>query len=240
MRSRRGFTLTELLVVVAIIILLVAVSVPAFIGATRSGRLSAGVRAVQAALTSARSRAIAENVIYSVEFGEINDPNYNLRIDDDDNCLNDDDHGWDPDQRGFFVAVQCEQPADPADTNTGDVLARKAAALPKHIVLAFGADDLTGDRWQWTAQGPTPSDGNKDGWDDTSPTVDSRDDDCPDIAFQPDGSCADDEGHSTVVLYDVTEEVDDDGNVTVAVITVVKYTGETLVERYKAPRADLQ
>ncbi len=229
MRSRRGFTLTELLVVVAIIILLVAVSVPAFIGATRSGRLSAGVRTVQAALMSARNRAISENVIYSVEFGEINDANddYDLRIDDDPtppgNWLNDLDHGWHPDQRGFFVAVQCEQPADPTDTDTGDVLAREATALPKHIVLAFDSNATDAD---WTAV-------ETDDWDDTG--TPARDDGCPDIAFQPDGSCADAADQTSVVLYDITEEADDDGNVTVAVITVVKYTGETLIERYKVP-----
>ena len=233
MHRKRGFTLTELLVVVAIIILLVAVSVPAFLSATRVGRLSAGVRSVQAALMAARNLAVSYNRLYSVEFGKVNDPAYNLRIDDDDNWLNDSGFGWDRDDRGYFVTVQQEEREDP--TTQGDILARKATILPKNIVLAFNSSATDA---QWTAIGPTPNDPTKDTWDDTGTAI--QDDDGPDIAFQPDGSSADAVGQTTVVLYDSSEEPDAEGNVTAAVITVVKYTGEILIEYRKAPLADLQ
>ena len=220
MRSRRGFTLTELLVVVAIIILLVAVSVPAFLSATKAGRLSAGVRTVQAALMAARNLAIAHNAIYSVEFGEVLthdldlDPNATPAT-----TLNAD--YWQPDDQGYFVAVQREDLA-------GDVIVRDISVLPLNIALAFGSD-TAGTEWEWTAKqgwvGNTDTDGN---------------DQCVDIAFQPDGSSADAQGETTVVLYDSSEEPGAEGEVTAAVITVVKYTGEILIETVKALLADLQ
>jgi len=225
MHRNRGFTLTELLVVVAIIILLVAVSVPAFLSASRVGRLSAAVRSVQAALMAARNLAVAYNRLYSTEFGKVNDPNYDLRIDDDDHRLNDSDFGWAPGDQGYFVAVQQEEREDP--TTQGDILAREATILPKGIVLAF---DSTAADAEWTAV-------NGD-WDNTGMPL--QDDDCPDIAFQADGTCADEVGDTTVVLYDSSEEPDAEGNVTVAVITVVKYTGELIIEYKKAPLDDLK
>jgi prepilin-type N-terminal cleavage/methylation domain-containing protein len=250
MRSSRGFTLTELLIVVAIILLLVAVSIPSFLSASRAGRLSSAVRSVQAMLMGARNLAISYNAIYSVEFGFINlqqqRSGFDLRINDNDDWLNDVVdvvHGWKRDQRGYFVTVQREQPDDP--NTQGDVIVREPIILPTGIVLAFNAHVTLAhpNNPIWSAIGPnpgnpTPGSNGKDDWDNTS--VPRNNDDCPDIAFLGDGSCADAEGQSTVVLYDATEETDADGTVAAAVIIVVKYTGEVVIQTVRANRADLQ
>jgi prepilin-type N-terminal cleavage/methylation domain-containing protein len=244
MRSSRGFTLTELLVVIAIIILLVAVSIPSFLNASRAGRLSSAVRSVQAMLMGARNLAISYNAIYSVEFGFINlqqhRVGFDLRINDNDDWLNDDvqpRRGWKPDERGYFVTVQREQPDDP--NTQGDVIVREPIILPTGIVLAFNAHATNA---TWSAIGlipnPVPPIPLKDSWDDTS--VPRNDDDCPDIAFLGDGTCADAEGQGTVVLYDATDEPDSNGTVAAAVIRVVKYTGEVTIETVRAKRTDLQ
>jgi prepilin-type N-terminal cleavage/methylation domain-containing protein len=237
MRSSRGFTLTELLIVVAIIILLVAVSIPSFLNASRAGRLSSAVRSVQAMLMAARNLAIAYNAIYSVEFGVVRGSQYDLRINDDGDMLNGGTHGWKPDERGFFVTIQREQPDDP--NTQGDVIVREPIILPTGIVLAFNAHATNA---TWTAIGlipnPTPPSPSKDLWDSTG--VPRFDDDCPDIAFVGDGSCADAESQGTVVLYDDTEEADANGTVAAVVITVVKYTGEVVIQTVRAKRADLQ
>jgi prepilin-type N-terminal cleavage/methylation domain-containing protein len=245
MRSTRGFTLTELLIVVAIIILLVAVSVPSFLSASRAGRLGAGVRSVQASLMAARNLATAYNAVYSVEFGELrvggNVGAYDLRIFDDgtsegSNWLTNSSRGWKPEEQGYFVTVQYEPPEQSdASGHHGDVIARDPVILPKGVVFAFNA---TATNATWTAIGPIPGNAQKDTWDNTGTAW--RDDNCPDIAFLGDGSCADNEGQSTIVLYDASEEADADGTVSAAVITVVKYTGEIVIGTVRARRANLQ
>ena len=244
MRSSRGFTLTELLIVVAIIILLVAVSVPSFLSASRAGRLSAGVRSVQAALMAARNLATAYNAVYSVEFGELrarrNVGAYDLRIFDDgaletSNLLTNSSRGWKPEEQGFFVAVQYEPPEQSdASAHHGDVIARDPVILPRGVVFAFNADAANA---TWTAIGPIGG-GPKDSRDNTGTAW--RDDDCPDVAFLGDGTCADADGQSTIVLYDASEQSDANGTVAATVITVVRYTGEIVISTVRAQRADLQ
>lgn len=233
MRSSRGFTLTELLIVVAIIMLLVAVSIPSFLNASRAGRLSSAVRSVQAMLMAARNLAVSYNAIYSVEFGVVRGAPYDLRINDDGDMLNDGTHGWKADERGYFATIQREQPDDP--NTQGDVIVREPIILPTGIVLALNAHATNA---TWTAIGPIPGNSAKDTWDNTG--VARQDDGCPDIAFLGDGTCADAEGQGTVVLYDATEEADANGTVAAAVITVVKYTGEVVIQTVRARRADLQ
>ena len=257
MRSRRGFTLTELLVVLAIIVLLVAVSVPAFISAHKVGRLAAAVRSVQAALMGARNRAVSYNAIYSVEFGRIElvvqaSPDMDLVASfddtDNDNVVDDftllsDAEILEAGRQGCFVAVQAEgTPYAGAAPAPDDYLVREVLVLPKGIVFAYNAHPGDPDTPTWTAM---------PGWeDDTDDQEGEHFDDppafwstpssgVPDIAFVPDGSCADALGETTVVLYDISEEPDAEGNVTVKVITVVKYTGDILIETRKARLSDL-
>lgn len=263
MRSRRGFTLTELLVVLAIIVLLVAVSVPAFISAHKVGRLAAAVRMVQAGLMGARNRAVAYNAIYSVELGRIElvvraSPDMDLVASfddtDNDNVVDDftllsDAEILEAGRQGCFVAVQAEGSAYAgAAPAPDDYLVREVLVLPRGIAFAYAAypeDDP--DTPTWTAM---------PGWEDdtddqegehfddrpsfwSAPPLNNSVNGVPDIAFMPDGSCADALGETTVVLYDTSEEPDAEGNVTVKVITVVKYTGEVLIETRKARLSDL-
>jgi len=67
-RSSRGYTLAEILVVVAIIGVLSLVSVPAFINYRNSAKLRASMRQFVADLRIARQRAITENHPTMVSF----------------------------------------------------------------------------------------------------------------------------------------------------------------------------
>ncbi len=57
-RGRRGFTLTELLVVVAILLILAGISITAFNTTTSTDRIRSGARQLQSALLGARDRAL--------------------------------------------------------------------------------------------------------------------------------------------------------------------------------------
>lgn len=257
MRSRRGFTLTELLVVLAIIVLLVAVSVPAFISAHKVGRLAAAVRMVQAALMGARNRAVSYNAIYSVEFGRIElvvraSPDMDLVASfddtDNDNVVDDftllsDAEILEAGRQGCFVAVQAEgSPYAGAAPAPDDYLVREVLVLPKGIAFAYNAHPGDPDTPTWTAmpgwEGDT-DDQEGEHFDDQPAFWSTSSSGVPDIAFMPDGSCADALGETTVVLYDTSEEPDAEGNVTVKVIIVVKYTGDILIETRKARLSDL-
>lgn len=259
MRSRRGFTLTELLVVLAIIVLLVAVSVPAFISAHKVGRLAAAVRIVQAGLMGARNRAVAYNAIYSVEFGRIElvvqaSPDMDLvaSFDDTDNDNVVDDFTLlskaeilEAGRQACFVAVQAEgSPYAGAAPAPDDYLVREVLVLPRGIAFAYAAHPGDPDTPTWTAMPGWEGDtDDQEGEHFDSPpafwSTSTSSSGVPDIAFVPDGSCADALGETTVVLYDTTEEPDAEGNVTVKVITVVKYTGDILIETRKAQLSDL-
>lgn len=254
MRSRRGFTLTELLVVLAIIVLLVAVSVPAFISAHKVGRLAAAVRMVQAALMGARNRAVSYNAIYSVEFGRIelvmqSSPDMDLvaSFDDTDNgddfTLLSDAEILEAGRQGCFVAVQAEgAPYGGAPPAPDDYLVREVLVLSRGIAFAYNAHPGDPDTPTWTAmpgwEGDT-DDQEGEHFDDPPAFWSTPSSGVPDIAFMPDGSCADALGETTVVLYDTSEEPDAEGNVTVKVIIVVKYTGDILIETRKARLSDL-
>jgi prepilin-type N-terminal cleavage/methylation domain-containing protein len=64
--DRRGFTLTELLVLVAVIGIITTVSVPAFISYWRSAALKGGARELATILNRGRSLAIAQNTTVCV------------------------------------------------------------------------------------------------------------------------------------------------------------------------------
>jgi len=63
-----GFTLTELLVVVSIIVVVSLMTIPAMTPFFRGQRLRSGARIVQAAFVQARSVAIAHRAIYQIVF----------------------------------------------------------------------------------------------------------------------------------------------------------------------------
>lgn len=67
-RNSGGFQLVELLVVVALITILVAISVPSVVGQLGHLRLSRSTRDMATELNAARLRAIAQNTKYRVSF----------------------------------------------------------------------------------------------------------------------------------------------------------------------------
>jgi len=66
LRKRQGFSLTELLIVVAIILVMTAVAVPNFINAMRSLRLRSSATTVANILQQARLRAVRDNTFYKM------------------------------------------------------------------------------------------------------------------------------------------------------------------------------
>jgi prepilin-type N-terminal cleavage/methylation domain-containing protein len=78
-RPRGGFSLTELVVVLAILILLAAAILPVIGPMRKRGRLRVASETVAGALRSARSLAIAQCAVYSVEFEVGTDP-HQVRI----------------------------------------------------------------------------------------------------------------------------------------------------------------
>ena len=73
MRSRKGYTLVELLVALSVLGLLLAVGVPSFRGITARWDIAEGVRTVTAALYTARYNAVKMNrsVKFSIQNNEI-------------------------------------------------------------------------------------------------------------------------------------------------------------------------
>jgi len=80
MRSRDGYTVTELMVGVVIIGILAAASVPSISGFVRSQNAASGTEQLGAHLRMARSRAILEGNDYLVQFTSVNQ--YQI-VDDD-------------------------------------------------------------------------------------------------------------------------------------------------------------
>jgi prepilin-type N-terminal cleavage/methylation domain-containing protein len=70
--GRRGFTLTELLVVIAVIVILVAVTIPAISSVKKSGDVSKAANDLAGAISQARAYAIANNTYTWVGFFEEN------------------------------------------------------------------------------------------------------------------------------------------------------------------------
>ncbi len=73
-RGSRGFSLTEMVVVLAILMLLMAIIIPTIGPMRRQGRMKAGCASVAGALRLARSMAIAQSAIYKVDFETSTDP----------------------------------------------------------------------------------------------------------------------------------------------------------------------
>lgn len=67
-RGSRGFSLTEMVVVLAILMLLMAIIIPTIGPMRRQGRMKAASASVAGTLRLARSMAIAQSAVYNVEF----------------------------------------------------------------------------------------------------------------------------------------------------------------------------
>jgi uncharacterized protein (TIGR02596 family) len=74
MKTRQAFTLVELLVVVAIMVLLLALVGPAVTGMLQGSQLTQAGELVQAQLDLARQEAIAQNATVQVRFYQFADP----------------------------------------------------------------------------------------------------------------------------------------------------------------------
>ena len=78
MRNRSGFTLVEMMVVIAIVGIIAAAVVPNFIGWRNNAKLSQAARQVYSDLQTARTTAIKTNSTVSVDF-DTGANNYTLR-----------------------------------------------------------------------------------------------------------------------------------------------------------------
>jgi prepilin-type N-terminal cleavage/methylation domain-containing protein len=74
MRARRGFTLLEMLMVVAIMGVMSALATASIIAATQLGRVNGAATTVAALLTTTRTRALTEHCTYVLQ---LNGPTYN-------------------------------------------------------------------------------------------------------------------------------------------------------------------
>ncbi len=82
-RSERGFTVVELLTVIAIMMVIMAIAMPTFYYWLPTYRLSAGARQIAADLQLARMKAISQNTSYHLNF--LTSSTYRFEKDTDNN-----------------------------------------------------------------------------------------------------------------------------------------------------------
>src|SRR4029450_1679324 len=87
-RGSRGFTMIELLVVVAIIIILAALVLPNIAGFLRNYKIRGAAQNVAGEIQSARSKAVTKNVNLGVVFVTLDSTRYQWVIEDDQNPTN--------------------------------------------------------------------------------------------------------------------------------------------------------
>ena len=79
----RGFTLVELLVVVGVIAIMAAVSLPFIVGYVRQYKIKGAQQEVAKEIQAARGKAIGKNVNFGVSFLTLSDSTYRWVIEDD-------------------------------------------------------------------------------------------------------------------------------------------------------------
>jgi len=85
-RTSAGFTLVELLVVLAIIVIMGAVVVPPMAGWIRAYRVRSAAQQVASDLSAARMRAVSKNVNLGVTFAVTGNSTYQVVVEDDQNA----------------------------------------------------------------------------------------------------------------------------------------------------------
>lgn len=149
MRSESGYTLFEVLIVVGMIGIITAISVPVFIESNARNNLWTGAEQIGSTIRSARFRAISQNTNYRVVF---NCPNANeLRaliltgdaaVDDPDNIdarCNDDYEG---DSGIIELPTGVAYDSDGADfleVNGRGTFSSSGAAIPLTVTVTHGA-----------------------------------------------------------------------------------------------------
>jgi type II secretion system protein H len=130
----RGFTLVELLVVVAIIAIMAAISLPSIVGYVRQYKIKGAQQEVAKELQAARGKAIGKNVNFGVVFLTVDDTSYRWIIEDD----QDPTDGMST-TRFPWVDLMDEQAHPELAAQRGPVL-----RLPIGVVFSQACADLTG------------------------------------------------------------------------------------------------
>ena len=79
MNEESGFTLIELMVVIAIVAVLAGIAMPSFIGRLPARRLEAAASDVNAAIQVARLSAVKENTSATLQF-DVDDESYSITV----------------------------------------------------------------------------------------------------------------------------------------------------------------
>jgi type II secretion system protein H len=130
----RGFTLVELLVVVAIIAIMAAISLPSIVGYVRQYKIKGAQQEVAKEIQAARGKAIGKNVNFGVVFLTVDDTSYRWIVEDDQDPTN----GMST-TRFPWVDLMDEQTHPELAAQRGPVL-----RLPLGVVFSQGCPNLTG------------------------------------------------------------------------------------------------
>jgi len=135
-RHARGFTLVELLVVVGIIAIMAAVSLPFIVGYVRQYKIKGAQQEVAKEIQAARGKAIGKNVNFGVLFLPVTDTTYRWIIEDDQDPVN----GTPPMSTIRFPWPDLiDDDIDELDAQRGPIL-----SLPMGVVFSQACPGLTG------------------------------------------------------------------------------------------------